>query len=85
MKGLQLGLRMWIEEFGGGEQENRPTLLPQGSIPREGAGLTSDQWQLFPLALPATASPPTAPDIPQPSGPGTQTKGLQGAERWGNQ
>lgn len=25
MKGLQLGLRMWIEELGGGEQENCPT------------------------------------------------------------
>lgn len=85
MKGLQLGLRMWIEELGGGEQENCPTLLPQGATPSEVAGLTSEQWQLSPLVLPATASPLTAPGIPQPSGPGTQTKGLQGAERWGYQ
>lgn len=53
-----------------------------GPIQREEAGLTSDQRQPFPPALPATASPLTAPGTPQPSGPETQTKGLQGEERW---
>lgn len=58
--------------------------LSPGSIQKAAATLTSDQWQLFPQALPATASPLTAPDIPQPSGQGTQTRGLQAAESLGN-
>lgn len=51
-------------------------------IQRGEAGLTSDQRQPFPPALPATASPLTAPGTPQPSGLGTRTKDLQGAEKW---
>ena len=81
------GAASWFGDVDGGAWR-RPgklsNLLPQGSIQKEGPALTSDQRQLFPLALPATASPPTVPDIPQPSGQGTQTKGLQGAESWGN-
>lgn len=63
-----------------GGWENYLVLLSQGSIQKEVARLTSDPWLLFPQALPATASPLTVPDIPQPSGQGTQTKDLQGAE-----
>lgn len=67
---------------GGGEGgwENHLVFLSQGSIQKEVAGLTSDLWQLFPQALPATASPLTVPDTPQPSGQGKQTKDLQGTD-----
>lgn len=74
MRGLQAP-----KEVGGG-WENCPILSSQGSNQKGGAGLTSGLWQLFPRALPATASPLTVQDIPQPSGQGTLTKGLQGAE-----
>lgn len=57
-----------------------PILRSQGSIQKEVAVLTSDQRQLFPQSLPATASPLTVLDIPQPSEQGTQTRGLQAAE-----
>lgn len=83
MRVLQVGLGMQMEEAGGG-WKNCPILLPQESIQEEMAALTSDHQQLFPQALPATTSPLTVPDIPQPSGQETQTKGLQGAESWGN-
>lgn len=83
MKVLQVGLGIQMEETGGG-WKNCPILLPQESIQEEMAALTSDHQQLFPQALPATTSPLTVPDIPQPSEQETQTKGLQGAESWRN-
>lgn len=61
-----------------------PILRSQGSIQKRVAILTSDQRQLFPQSLPATASPLTVLDIPQPSGQGTQIRGLQAAESWGS-
>lgn len=69
-----------MEQVRGG-WENCPYAFHR--IWKEAAELTSDPW-LFPQVLPATASPLIAPNIPQPSGRGTQTRGLQGAERWGN-
>ena len=61
----------------------RQSNIPFTGIHPNTAGLTSGQRQLFPRRLPAIAFPLTAPDTPQPSGQGTQTRGLQGAERWG--
>ena len=84
---LQVGLRMWMEELAGhrsrqgvGWGRGLSNAHSTGPIQREEAGLTSDQRQPFPPALPATASPLTAPGTPQPSGLGTRTKGLQRAE-----